>query len=98
VRSRGYEAANAEMRSHVFEGHDQVTVPVTIAWGAEDRVVGRPSRTRRPPQTRYLEMPGWGHVPTWDDPEGVAGLLLEASGSAVGSGAVAESEARAASE
>ena len=78
--SSGYEAANEEMRAGAFEGRERVTVPVTIAWGAEDRIVGRPSRSRRPAQARYLEMPGWGHTPTWDDPDGVARLVLEASG------------------
>ncbi|MGH2954337.1 MAG: alpha/beta fold hydrolase [Solirubrobacterales bacterium] len=93
LRSPGYEAANAEMRAGAFCGRDRVTVPVTIAWGTEDRRVGRPSRSRRPAQTRYLEMPGWGHTPTWDDPAGVAGLLLEASASQrLGSGAVAQAK------
>jgi pimeloyl-ACP methyl ester carboxylesterase len=77
--SPGYVAANDEMRSHVFEHDDRIDVPVTIAWGELDRLVGRPSRIRRPPNARYLEMPSWGHTPTWDDPEGVARLLLEAS-------------------
>jgi pimeloyl-ACP methyl ester carboxylesterase len=63
----------------VFEHEGRVRVPVTLAWGELDRVVGRPSRIRRPPGARYLEMPGWGHIPTWDDPEGVAGLLLDGS-------------------
>jgi pimeloyl-ACP methyl ester carboxylesterase len=52
---------------------------VTIAWGDRDRVVGRPTGSRRPPNARYLELPGWGHIPIWDDPEGVVELLLDAS-------------------
>ena len=71
-----YAAANEEMRIGAFERKDEVDVPVTLAWGELDRIVGRPSRTRRPPGARYVEMPGWGHTPTWDDPEGVAGLIL----------------------
>lgn len=77
--SVGYPAANHEMRAAVFEHEDRLDVPVTIVWGQRDRVVGRPSRTRIPPGARYLEMPTWGHVPTWDDPEGVTRLLLDAS-------------------
>jgi pimeloyl-ACP methyl ester carboxylesterase len=77
--SVAYSDANREMRTAVFEHEGRVHVPVTIIWGQRDRVVGRPSRTRRPPGARYLEMPGWGHVPMWDDPEGVARLLLEAT-------------------
>ena len=53
-----------------FERKDDVDVPVTLAWGELDQIVGRPSRSRRPPGARYLEMPGWGHTPTWDDPRG----------------------------
>jgi len=80
LRAPAYAAANAEMRAGVFEGAEAVEVPVAIAWGQRDRIVGRPSRSRRPPRTRYLEMPGWGHTPTWDDPEGVARFLLRYSG------------------
>ena len=36
-------AANGEMRAHVFEHPELVTVPTTIAWGTEDRLVGPPS-------------------------------------------------------
>jgi pimeloyl-ACP methyl ester carboxylesterase len=74
-----YAAANEEMRMGAFERKDEIDVPVTLAWGELDRIVGRPSRSRRPPDARYVEMPGWGHTPTWDDPEGVASLILEAS-------------------
>jgi pimeloyl-ACP methyl ester carboxylesterase len=75
----GYARANAEMRARVFEAAEGVDVPVAIAWGQQDEVVGRPSRSRRPAGTRYLEKPAWGHTPTWDDPEGVSRFLLEAS-------------------
>src|SRR5262249_54793827 len=68
----GYARANAEMRARAFEAASEVDVPVTIAWGQQDRIVGRPSRSRRPPGSRYCEMPAWGHTPTWDDPRGVA--------------------------
>jgi pimeloyl-ACP methyl ester carboxylesterase len=79
VDSAGYAGSNAEMRAGAFEHADRIGIPVTIAWGSRDRTVGRPSRTRRPPNTRYVERPGWGHVPTWDDPDGVAELILAAS-------------------
>ena len=54
-------------------------MPVTIAWGEEDRLVAPPRAERMPPGTRYFTIPGWGHTPTRDDPEGVARVLLEAS-------------------
>ncbi len=87
LNAPGYEAANQEMRSHVFEHPELVTVPTTFAWGTEDRLVGRPKRERMPPGARYLELEGLGHTPTWDDPPRIAELLLEASaGAQVSSG------------
>lgn len=79
LASPGYDAANAEMRAHVFEHPEQVKVPTTIAWGSEDRLVGPPRRERMPPGSRYLVLEGCGHTPTWDDPARVSELLLEAS-------------------
>ncbi len=77
--SPGYQPANAAMRAEVFEDEGLIDVPVTIAWGQEDGIVARPSRRRVPPGADLIEMPGWGHMPTWDDPVGVATFLLEAS-------------------
>ncbi|MGZ4173286.1 MAG: alpha/beta fold hydrolase, partial [Solirubrobacteraceae bacterium] len=77
--SVGYADANREMRTTVFEDDGRLTVPVMIVWGQRDRVVGRPSRSRRPPGARYVEMAEWGHVPMWDDPAGVTRLLLDSS-------------------
>jgi pimeloyl-ACP methyl ester carboxylesterase len=57
-------------------------VPVTIAWGARDRLLiarqGRRARAAMPRAT-HLRLEGCGHVPTWDDPEQVAGVLLAGS-------------------
>ena len=75
----GYDAANREMRSHVFEDPELVTVPTTIAWGTEDRLVAPPRPERMPPGALYVELEGVGHTPTWDDPPLIAELLLEAS-------------------
>lgn len=77
--SVSYAAANDEMRAGAFEHEGKIDVPVAIAWGQLDTLLGRPSRTRRPPGATFTEMPGWGHTPTWDDPEGVAEFLLAAS-------------------
>jgi len=75
----GYEAANAEMRGRVFEHPELVRVPTTIAWGTLDQLVRPPRPERMPPGARYVELEGVGHTPTWDDPELVARLILEAS-------------------
>ena len=74
-----YEDANDMMRAAPFERADEVGVPVTIAWGEQDRLVAPPRPERMPPGAKYFTMPGWGHTPTRDDPEGVARVLLEAS-------------------
>jgi pimeloyl-ACP methyl ester carboxylesterase len=76
----GYDAANRAMRRHVFDpaGYP-AEIPVTIAWGERDRLVGPPKPERRPAGSRFLVLPGVGHTPTWDDPELVARTLLEGS-------------------
>ncbi len=86
LNSTGYGVANAEMRSHVFENPELITVPTTIAWGTEDRLVRAPKPERMPPGTRYIELEGLGHTPTWDDPQAIAELLLEASSQTAASG------------
>lgn len=57
-------------------------VPVTIAWGAKDRILP-PANARvareRLPSARFLSLDGCGHVPMTDDPDTVAKILLEGS-------------------
>ena len=86
LRAPGYEAANEQMRSHVFENPELVRVPTTIAWGTLDRLVRPPRPERMPAQATYLELAQVGHTPTWDDPDLVTRLLLEASGDQASSG------------
>jgi pimeloyl-ACP methyl ester carboxylesterase len=80
VDANGYEGANRAMRTYIFdpEGYPE-DVPVTIAWGEYDRLVGPPKEQRRPAGARFLVLPGVGHTPMWDDPELVARTLLEGS-------------------
>ncbi len=80
IDSNGYDGANRAMRTHLFDpdGYPE-DVPVTIAWGEHDRLVGPPKPQRRPAGARFLTLPGVGHTPTWDDPELVARTLLEGS-------------------
>jgi pimeloyl-ACP methyl ester carboxylesterase len=58
-------------------------VPVTIAWGAKDRLLpprqARGAR-RRLPHAKFVALPGCGHVPMTDDPDLVARVLLDGSG------------------
>ena len=77
VTAPAYEAANMAMRSTVFSGAEQIEVPVTLAWGSLDRLVSPPRTTPAGWATRVLH--DCGHIPTWDDPDQVSRLLLEAS-------------------
>lgn len=56
-----------------------IEVPCVVAYGKRDLLLPpfARQRSRVPPQTRWIEPEGWGHVPMWDDPEGVARLILE---------------------
>ena len=77
ITSPGFEGANTAMRAEVFSGVEDIRVPVTLAWAEYDRLVARP-RTRVP-DWRMVTLHGCGHIPTWDDPDQVARLLLLAS-------------------
>jgi pimeloyl-ACP methyl ester carboxylesterase len=82
ARSPGFETTLDALREHRFGGHTY-EIPVTVAWGERDRLLiyGRQSaRARRLlPDARHVTLEGCGHVPTWDDPDRVARVLLEAS-------------------
>ena len=77
TRAQAYDRANSAMRAAIFEGADRIDVPVTLGWGDLDRLV-RPPRSL-PPGWRSQVLRDCGHVPTWDDPEQVAGLILKTS-------------------
>jgi pimeloyl-ACP methyl ester carboxylesterase len=65
-----------------FTGGEQIAVPVTIAWGERDRLLlprQAPRAGRRVPRARMVTEWGCGHVPTYDDPEQIARILLEGS-------------------
>jgi pimeloyl-ACP methyl ester carboxylesterase len=57
-------------------------VPVTIAWGTRDRLLGKGQAVRCQqclPSARFVWLPDCGHVPMGDNPELVAKVLLEGS-------------------
>lgn len=57
-------------------------VPVTVAWGARDRLLipRQGVRAKRViPRARLVRLPGCGHVPMNDDPALVARVLLDGS-------------------
>ena len=59
-------------------------IPVTIAWGAKDRILS-PANARvarsRMPSARFVSLDGCGHVPMTDDPALIAKVLLDGSAS-----------------
>jgi pimeloyl-ACP methyl ester carboxylesterase len=73
----GFAAVNAAMRANRFSRLADVRVPVTLAWPEHDRVVAR--LRHPPPNVRTVILPDAGHLPMWDDPRGVAQLLLSSS-------------------
>jgi hypothetical protein len=65
-----------------FTGTVPAGIPVTIAWGTNDRLL--PPRQalvakERIPQARLIPLPGCGHVPMTDNPRLVADVLLRGS-------------------
>jgi pimeloyl-ACP methyl ester carboxylesterase len=68
-----------------FTGQLPADVPVTIAWGAHDRLLPRRQALvakAQLPTAQFVLLRGCGHVPMTDDPELVANVLLR--GSSVG--------------
>ncbi len=59
-----------------------VACPVTIAWGEHDRILP-PKQAARALQAfrsaAYVLLRDCGHVPTWDDPDQVARVILDGS-------------------
>jgi pimeloyl-ACP methyl ester carboxylesterase len=83
ARSRAAVHAATEGYRHwrfVPAGH--LPCPVTIAWAQRDRLLlpRQADRARRAiPGGDHVVLHGCGHVPTWDDPDQVAAVLLEGS-------------------
>lgn len=61
-------------------GHDGVSIPTLIIWGADDSWVplsaGEALRNALPSAT-FVVLPGLGHVPFEEDPEAFTGAMLE---------------------
>ncbi|MFC5751479.1 alpha/beta fold hydrolase [Actinomadura rugatobispora] len=77
----GFEPTLRAGRGVRFQGAC-ADVPVTIAWGTRDRLLGASQAVRAQralPDARFVWMEGCGHVPMGDDPELVAKVLLDGS-------------------
>ncbi len=77
VNAPGFETTFAHAER--FREGQGITVPVTVAFGTHDWLMTPNARLRDelPSHVRWLEPRGWGHVPMWKDPEGVAQLILD---------------------
>jgi pimeloyl-ACP methyl ester carboxylesterase len=77
-----FDATLAAIPREHFRGGELISVPVTIAWGEHDRLLlprQAPRALRVIPGARLVTLRGCGHVPTYDDPDQVARVLLDGS-------------------
>lgn len=85
-KAPGFEPTIAAGRRFAWQG-DVPDVPVTVAWGARDRILP-PRQAKRAarllPDACHVLLPDCGHVPMPDDPELVARTILETCASAEG--------------
>jgi pimeloyl-ACP methyl ester carboxylesterase len=67
------------MRAETVGDLSDLDVPLTIAWAEFDRLIRNKPLPAGvlPDRVRQLTLPGCGHLPTWDDPELVARVILE---------------------
>jgi pimeloyl-ACP methyl ester carboxylesterase len=82
VTAPAYPEASALMRGGMIGRIDDLDVPITLAWAEHDRIVRRPKPKVLPGKVRQVGLPDCGHVPTWDDPDLVARVVLEGAGGA----------------
>jgi pimeloyl-ACP methyl ester carboxylesterase len=86
-RGRGFRPVARAARGYAFDGARLVgsSVPVTVAWGDRDRILGvhQAERARAAlPHARVLTLLDCGHVPMSDNPDRVSDLILETTGAA----------------
>jgi pimeloyl-ACP methyl ester carboxylesterase len=78
VTAPAYDEASALMRAGSVEELKGIKVPITLAWAEHDTLVRtRPLPAKLLPKgVEQVQLPGCGHVPTWDDPDLVARVIL----------------------
>ncbi|HKH40388.1 MAG TPA: alpha/beta hydrolase [Solirubrobacterales bacterium] len=78
VTAPAYDEASALMRAGRVEELKSIKVPITLAWAEHDNLVRNiplPAKVL-PKGVEQVLLPGCGHVPTWDDPDLVARVVL----------------------
>jgi pimeloyl-ACP methyl ester carboxylesterase len=78
VTAPAYDEASALMRAGRVEELKSIKAPITLAWAEHDTLVRNKPLPQKALQKRVEQvvLPGCGHVPTWDDPELVARVVL----------------------
>lgn len=78
VGSPWFEQTRIAINSESFSGGEEITAPVTIAWGEKGRLL-LPHQAKRAaraiPAAHNLTLIGCGHLPFHDDPQQVAQVL-----------------------
>jgi pimeloyl-ACP methyl ester carboxylesterase len=77
AHARGYSATRKAMVAGTVGDLSDVDVPVTLAWAEHDRLVRRLPPGALPASVTEVDLPGCGHLPTWDDPGLVTRVVLE---------------------
>ena len=75
----GWTTRSPQSPTTALRGGEAIQVPVTIAWGPRIGCCchARTRAGRMIPGARLVMLTGCGHVPTYDDPEQVARVLLD---------------------
>jgi pimeloyl-ACP methyl ester carboxylesterase len=79
----GFEATRRATMHAPFRDGPELRGPVTVAWGEDDILLWFAAQSARAraalPQAKHVGLPGCGHVPVYDDPDQVAGVILDAA-------------------
>jgi pimeloyl-ACP methyl ester carboxylesterase len=78
VTAPAYDDASALMRAGRIEELKSIKIPITLAWAEHDTLVRNKPLPEKvlPKRVEQVTLPNCGHVPTWDDPELVARIVL----------------------
>ena len=76
-----FKKFRASLKDPFIGGRSFENIRTTIVFGKRDWLLPRSARLRHqiPADVIWENRPGWGHVPMWDDPEGVTKFILEAT-------------------